>query len=65
MNDQAHRFADRMMATLGRGPLSDAEVRAEMDQPCCRWCFEPVIRHLPCRCARGQEEARRIMADRR
>jgi hypothetical protein len=31
----------------------------------CRWCGGIVIRHLPCRCDRAQNEARRIMADRR
>lgn len=62
MNDQAHRFADHMMATLGRGPLTDAEVRAEMDRPCCRWCRELVTRGLPCTCERAQKEAASIRA---
>lgn len=33
--------------------------------PHCRWCRELVARGLPCTCERAQEEARRIMADRR
>jgi hypothetical protein len=62
MNDQAHRFADAAMAAFGRGPLTDAEVRVEMDQPCCRWCRAPVIHRLPCTCERAQRELASIRA---
>lgn len=33
--------------------------------PRCRWCSRQVIRGLPCSCERAQNEARRIMGDRR
>lgn len=62
MNDQAHRFASVALAATGRGPLTDAEVRREMDQPHCRWCRELVIRGLPCTCERAQKEAASIRA---
>lgn len=62
MTDQAHRFADLMVAATGRGPMTSAEVEAEMSQPICRWCRDPVIRAVPCSCDRAQTELARIRA---
>jgi hypothetical protein len=59
-DERARKFADHAFAATGRGPLTDEQVRQEMDQPCCRWCGAQVFPNTPCACDRAQEEARRI-----